>query len=295
MVEAKLEKATATYEANFKKVADATVSTWPNHSTPLNSNHSYLVVHLSWSEQSKKIHELNAYLQLERSDRAKLEQQLQEHRETIHQLTHHVRVLRTQLEVQQEQAQLGLSGVGMGTGIGDSPPRGLHTADYAFPAGLSTIHAHTGVAAGTLPDGALLDTHYAHHGHSHSQALQHSQFHPSHPHLHTAQSARHNMTAAAQHHDPSMAHLSRTVPLTPASVSKTHPASGSGMASGHGHGHGERLNFTSPGAFHGSGTDVSLRDSRAVPGYTALQAGHSHLSDVNIIRSSIPPPPWQQE
>lgn len=252
---------------------------------------------------------MNAHLQMERADKAKLEQQLQEHRETVHQLTHHVRVLRTQLELQQEQAQLGLSGTGA------SPLQGTH-GDYAFSGGLSYVQMHTSGATGPLPESALLDTHFAHHSLSHNRGddQRHSTYghhgsgpsgasHPhshSHTHPHTVHSARQSMSAAAQHHDPSMAHLARTVPLTPASVAKGHPGSGSGSGTGLGaaalsHGYGERLNFTSPGAFHGSGTDVSVRDARAVPRYAALQPGHSHMSDVEIIRSSIPPPPWQQE
>jgi hypothetical protein len=188
----------------------------------------------------------------------------------VHQLTHHVRVLRTQLDMQQEQAQLGL-----GTADTETFAASLEHHEYAFPGGLSTIHAHTG-GPESYPDPAVEDTHHGHHRTAFSTGRT-----PV-PHAHTVHSARQVMSAQSQHRDAHTAHLSRTVPLTPASAQKAPP------------GPGDRLHFTSPHPayqHHGSsGTDAPVRDARAVP------APHSYYRDsVEVIRASIPPAPWEQE
>ena len=200
---------------------------------------------------------------------------MQEQRETIHQLTHHVRVLRTQLQVAQEQQQLGLldSMDGLEGTQGYTAAGGMH---FDAP---HSHYPHTPAAA--QPSGAV-DTH-GHLPHYHYQQQQQQQY-PVPPyegsvlqHPHTLRTAQTQQTQQTHTHSAGSGggahHLSRTVPLTPLSVGKTTTRTS--------------LSQTLP-AHYSSGD----RDRRAVPGLDAVYG--SHTDAAHIIRASIPPAPWEQ-
>jgi hypothetical protein len=206
--------------------------------------------------QNKKIHELTAYLQMERADKARCEEQIKEHKETVHQLTHHVRVLRSQLHLQEEHEQLGLtaefSGGGLaGTAVGHSSldDRFMHGTDAYSTTQHVSHHSHY---AGSGP----------------LEPVNLAPWHAPVGHAHTLHSAHDNLAAASAHPAGSAAQLSRTVPLTPVSLARGGAGTG--------------------------GLHSALRDSRAVPSPAAMLQGHHQHHSIQVIRASIPPAPWEQ-
>lgn len=228
--------------------------------------------------QNKKIHELTAYLQMERADKAKCEGQIRELRETVHQLTHHVRVLRTQLQLQQEQHQLL-------DPLSDTLRTDGAFPEYAFPAS----------------SGAFGQSHL-------SSAPSASQRYgagvpgeTTHAHTDTLFSAQNMMAAANAHSAAAVAQLSRTVPLTPLSARKSAPEHSSlhhTMPSGtdalQSHHLQQQLHQQQAHHFsHSARSTDSLRDSRAVP-VGSTWAQEAYANNLSVIRASIPPAPWEQ-
>ena len=249
---------------------------------------------------------------MERADKAKCEEQIKEHRQTIDQLTHHVRVLRTELQVQQEQLQLGLTSF-------DDFSSFIRTGDIKDFRNFSDVAAV----------GVNRDNFYATHNGTHSHHKQHL----AGSNINHANTLQHMFASVSNPAPHSSAHqLSRTVPLTPLSATK--------RTSDHSHypgsyhqlnqhnslhvdnsssrGGGERQHSygnatTSTQASVGAGSQRSnhfdhsvgennhnppprqLHDSRAVPSLHQSAAHLSHYVDnVEIIRASIPPAPWEQ-
>ena len=199
---------------------------------------------------------------------------MQEQRETIHQLTHHVRVLRTQLQVAQEQQQLGLL---------DNMDGLEGTQGYTAAGGMhfDAPHSHYPHTPAAAQPSVAVDTHGHLQQYNYQQQYQQQQQYPVPPyegsvpqHPHTLRTAQTQQTHTHSGSGSSGAHhLSRTVPLTPLSVGKT-----TARAS---------LSQTLP-AHYNSGD----RDRRAVPGLDAVYG--SHTDAAHIIRASIPPAPWEQ-
>lgn len=110
--------------------------------------------------------------------------------------------------------------------------------------------------------------------------------HPAHsiPHgAHTNSHANTHTNTAAE-----AFHLSRTVPLTPLSLSKPDArAHNSHHTSANHHGTDPHYELQTPSHGHTAGVG-------AAGGSSSVRGGTNHnYSDVNIIRSSIPPAPWE--
>jgi hypothetical protein len=225
---------------------------------------------------------------MERADKAKCEGQIRELRETVHQLTHHVRVLRTQLQLQQEQHQLL-------DPLSDTLNADGTFPEFSFPgASANFSHSH--------PSGAP------------SASQRYGAAHGETAHADTLYSAQSMMAAANAHSAAAVAQLSRTVPLTPLSARKAVPEHGSlhhTMPSGtdalqshhlqqhqhhlqqHQHHHLQHQQHQQQQFSHSARSADSLRDSRAVPSGSSW-AQEAYVNNVNVIRASIPPAPWEQ-
>jgi hypothetical protein len=172
---------------------------------------------------------------LQRAERTKCEQQLQEQKETIHQLTHHLKIVRAQ---QQLSAQ------------------DLAMEEY-------TVHPHSYTFESNENVNSNMERNMRD-----FQDYVHASTTPQPSHVNTRTEAQ---------------HLSRTVPLTPLSMSKQAPVH---------HDTHSAHNFGN----HNKG--MSYRDTQS---YTMHTPSHGnsinmgvHNSASQIIRSSIPRAPWEE-
>jgi hypothetical protein len=213
---------------------------------------------------------------MERADKAKCEGQIRELRETVHQLTHHVRVLRTQLQLQEEQHHQLLDP------LGDTFRSDGAFAEHPFFA-----------ASGSFGQSHPISS-------APSASLRYSAVpgETAHAHTDTLISAQSMMAAANAHSAAAVAQQSRTVPLTPLSAKKTAPEHGAlhhTVPSGSDALHSHHLQQQHAHHFsHSARSAEFLRDSRAVPvGTTRTQ--EAIASNLSVIRASIPPAPWEQQ
>lgn len=219
--------------------------------------------------QSQKIHELTAYLQLERAERAKLEVLLSEQKATIHQLSHHIQILRSQAQAQATSSMYELDssdrfttsgGIGTTANSNNIVPEYTHT--YSTATSIKHAQDNTHSLAHNYRKEHTSDAHSVHN----------DTMHDTHSHLHAPYPSSHPP-------------FSQTVPLTPMSVKgPLHRTFTPGTAHSVIHAHHNH---------HKS--DTSYTATGALPYATNYEAQQLRDSNnhINIIRASIPPAPWE--